>query len=64
MKSLTKSAAVKSVPAEGHVHLSLPIAGVLRDVRSAFLRLCINNSSRDIPPQFRPRYSLPSYRLP
>jgi putative transposase len=42
MKSLTKSIPTKLATADGHVQLSLPVVGVLRDVRSAFLGLCIN----------------------
>ena len=42
MKSLTKSIGAKFVAADAHVQLSLPVAGVLRDVRSAFFGLCIN----------------------
>ena len=39
MKSLTKS---KLVANNVHVQLSLPVAGVLQDVQSAFFGLCIN----------------------
>lgn len=42
MKSLTKSIRAKLAAAEGQVQLSLPVAGVLHDVRSAFFGLCIN----------------------
>ena len=42
MKSLTKSIRAKFAAADAHVQLSLPVAGVLRDVRSAFFGLCIN----------------------
>jgi transposase-like protein len=42
MKSLTKSIRAKFAAADTHVQLSLPVAGVLRDVRSAFFGLCIN----------------------
>ena len=42
MKSLTKSIRKKFVAEETHVQLSLPVAGVLRDVQSAFYGLCIN----------------------
>ncbi len=41
MKSLTKSIRSKLVAHDSHVQLSLPVAGVLRDVRSAFFGLCI-----------------------
>jgi transposase-like protein len=42
MKSLTKSIRTEIGAAVGHVQFSLPVAGVLRDVRSAFFGLCIN----------------------
>lgn len=42
MKSLTKSIRAKFAAADAHVQLSLPVAGVLRDVKSAFFGLCIN----------------------
>jgi putative transposase len=42
MKSLTKSIRSKFAASDAHVQLSLPVAGVLRDVRSAFFGLCIN----------------------
>ena len=42
MKSLTKSIRAELGAADGHVQLSLPVAGVLRDVRSAFFGLCIS----------------------
>ncbi len=42
MKSLTKSIRAKFAAADAHVQLSLPVVGVLRDVRSAFFGLCIN----------------------
>lgn len=42
MKSLTKSIRTKFAAASADVQLSLPIAGVLRDVRSAFFGLCFN----------------------
>lgn len=42
MKSLTKSIRSKLVAHDAHVQLSLPVAGVLHDVRSAFFGLCIN----------------------
>lgn len=42
MKSLTTSIRSKLVAADGHVQFSLPIVGVLRDVRSAFFGLCVN----------------------
>lgn len=42
MKSLTKSIRTPFAAAEAQVQLSLPVAGVLRDVRSAFFGLCIN----------------------
>ena len=42
MKSLTKSIRSKVVARDVHAHFSLPVANVLRDVRSAFFGLCIN----------------------
>jgi transposase-like protein len=42
MKSLTKSIRRKFAAANAQVQLSLPVAGVLRDVRSAFFGLCLN----------------------
>lgn len=42
MKSLTKSIRAKFAAEEVQVQLSLPVAGVLRDVRSAFYGLCID----------------------
>lgn len=42
MKSLTKSIRKKFAAEDAHVQLSLPVAGVLRDVQSAFYGLCIN----------------------
>lgn len=42
MKSLTKSLRTKFAAEDAHVQLSLPVAGVLRDVRSAFFGLCFN----------------------
>ena len=42
MKSLTKSIRAKFAVADAQVQLSLPVAGVLRDVKSAFFGLCIN----------------------
>jgi hypothetical protein len=42
MKFLTKSFRRRFGAADAHVQLSLPIAGVLRDVRSAFFGFCIN----------------------
>lgn len=42
MKSLTKSIRSKAVAYDVHAHFSLPVANVLRDVRSAFFGLCIN----------------------
>jgi transposase-like protein len=42
MKSLTKSIRAELGATDGHVQFSLPVAGVLRDVRSAFFGLCIN----------------------
>lgn len=42
MKSLTKSIRTKFAAQDVHVQLSLPVAGVLRDVRSAFFGLCVN----------------------
>lgn len=42
MKSLTKSSKLKFVSKDVQVQLSLPVAGVLRDVQSAFFGLCIN----------------------
>lgn len=42
MKSLTKSIGKKFAAEDSHVQLSLPVAGVLRDVQSAFYGLCIN----------------------
>lgn len=43
MKSLTKSIRSKFAAEGAHVQFSLPVAGVLRDVRSAFFGLCINS---------------------
>ena len=42
MKSLTKSIRTKFAAADDQVQFSLPVAGVLRDVQSAFYGLCIN----------------------
>lgn len=42
MKSLTKSNRSKLLVNDAHVQYSLPIAGVLRDVKSAFFGLCIS----------------------
>lgn len=42
MKSLTKSIRSKLVANDVQVQLSLPVAGVLRDVQSAFFGLCVN----------------------
>ena len=42
MKSLTKPNRSKLALKDAQVQLSLPVAGVLRDVRSAFFGLCIN----------------------
>ena len=42
MKSLTKLIRSKLVSEDVHAHFSLPVANVLRDVRSAFFGLCIN----------------------
>ena len=42
MNSLTKSSKLKFVFRDAQVQLSLPVTGVLRDVRSAFFGLCIN----------------------
>lgn len=42
MKSLTNSSRSKLAAQDSHVQFSLPVAGVLRDVRSAFFGLCIN----------------------
>lgn len=42
MKSLTKSVRSKLAVQERVVQFSLPVAGVLRDVRSAFFGLCID----------------------
>jgi len=42
MKSLTKSLRTKFAAEDAHVQFSLPVAGVLRDVRSAFFGLCFN----------------------
>ena len=42
MKSLTKSIRTTFAATDAQVQLSLPVAGVLRDVRSAFLGLCVN----------------------
>lgn len=41
-KSLTKSNRSKLLSNDAEIQLSLPVAGVLRDVRSAFLGLCLN----------------------
>lgn len=41
MKSLTKSIKQKLVSNDTHVQLTLPVAGVLRDVQSAFFGLCV-----------------------
>ena len=43
MKSLTKSNKSKFVASDVQVQLSLPVAGVLRDVQSAFLGLCVES---------------------
>lgn len=42
MKSLTKSIRTKFAARDAQVQFSLPVAGVLRDVRSAFFGLCVN----------------------
>lgn len=42
MKSLTKSRRTKFAAEDAQVQLSLTVAGVLRDVRSAFFGLCVN----------------------
>ena len=42
MKSLTKSIGSKLAATDVRVQLSLPVAGVLRDVQSAFFGLCFN----------------------
>jgi putative transposase len=42
VKSLTKSIRSKLVSQDVHAQFSLPVANVLRDVRSAFFGLCIN----------------------
>lgn len=42
MKSLTKSIRSKLVAHDVHAHVSLPVANVLCDVRSALFGLCIN----------------------
>jgi transposase-like protein len=42
MKSLTKSIRSKLISHDVHAQFSLPVANVLRDVRSAFFGLCIN----------------------
>ena len=42
MKSLTKSIRKKFAAEDAHGQLSLPVAGVLRDVQSAFYGLCVN----------------------
>lgn len=42
MKSLTNASKSKHVPQDIEVRLSLPVAGVLRDVQSAFFGLCVN----------------------
>lgn len=42
MKSRTKPKASARLAEEVHVQLSLPVAGVLRDVQSAFFGLCID----------------------
>ena len=42
VKSLTKSIRTKFAAEDAQVQLSLPVAGVLRDVQSAFYGLCIN----------------------
>ena len=42
MKSLTKSIRKKFAAEDAQVQLSVPVAGVLRDVQSAFYGLCIN----------------------
>lgn len=44
MKSLTKSIRSKPVSHDVQAQFSLPVANVLRDVRSAFFGLCINAS--------------------
>lgn len=43
MKSLTKSIRSKFVANDVQVQLSLPVAGVLRDVQSAFFGLCVES---------------------
>ena len=42
MKSRTKSIRPAQLADDVHVQLSLPVAGVLRDVQSAFFGLCVN----------------------
>jgi transposase-like protein len=42
MKSLTKTSKPKLVSKDVQIQLSLPVAGVLRDVQSAFYGLCVN----------------------
>jgi len=42
MKSRTKSVRPIAVTEDVHVQLSLPVAGVLRDVQSAFFGLCVD----------------------
>lgn len=42
MKSLTKSIKPKLLARDVHAQFSLPVAGVLRDVQSAFFGLCVN----------------------
>ena len=41
MKSLTKSSKSKLVAKDVQVEFSLPVAGVVRDVQSAFFGLCV-----------------------
>src|SRR5260370_31589841 len=41
MKSLTKSSKSKLVAKDVQVQFSLPVAGLLRDVQSAFFGLCV-----------------------
>jgi len=43
MKSLTKSIKSKFVGSDAQVQLSFPVAGVLRDVQSAFFGLCVES---------------------
>ena len=42
MKSLTKSKLPKLALQGAHAQISLPVAGVLQDVQSAFVGLCIS----------------------